>query len=337
MMRCLALAQGGQEAGNSVIFLTRWRNPLLEARFSNGREGEIKILEAVPGSREDAKETAKLARMKNATWVIADGYHFNAPFQKELKQAGERLLLIDDLGHCEHYYADLILNQNLHADERMYSRREPQGRLLLGTHYVLLRNEFRKWRGWKRETPEAAKNLLVTLGGGDPENLIFKIVQALSKIRVPDLELVIVVGGMDPSYELLQEATRVLPFQNRLERDVRNISDLMAWADIAVSAAGSTAWEMAFMGLPSLLLILAENQRSIAEGLDQRGAAINWGGCQDISAMNMVQALTELIASAPRRAEMTRHAQGLVDGEGAQRVLAQLEGKEKILIEGTRR
>ena len=101
----------------------------------------------------------------------------------------------------------------------------------------------------------------------------------------------------------------------------------MAWADVAVSGGGSTSWELAFIGLPNLILILANNQHSIAEGLDTAGVAANLGRYDNLSSAQIAQALTRLLAATMGRAEMARHSQELVDGEGADRVLMQVKSK----------
>jgi len=263
VMRCLALAQAWQDTGGRVVFLMATEAPAVEARLQS--EGmEVIHLPVQPGSRDDAIQTADLARRVGADWVVVDGYHFGADYQRTIRGLGLHLLFIDDHGHADHYSADLVLNQNIHAHEGIYKNREPYTRLLLGTRYVLLRREFLKWRGWKREIPEVARKVLVTMGGSDPDNVTLKVIQALQQVDVDGLETIVVVGGGNPHYEELQSSVQESRFPVLLESNVTNMPELMAWADVAVSAGGSTSWELAFMGVPALVLILANNQRSIA-------------------------------------------------------------------------
>ena len=98
-----------------------------------------------PGSMDDAKHTAYIAADSGSEWVVVDGYYFGSDYQKKIKEYGLHLLFIDDNGHADHYYADLVLNQNLHATEKLYRNREPNTKLLLGPKYVLLRQEL-AWR-----------------------------------------------------------------------------------------------------------------------------------------------------------------------------------------------
>ena len=323
VMRCLALAQAWQDTQGQPIFVMTTSVPALEERLQS--EGmQVVHLTTEPGSLDDAQQTATLAHQFGATWVVVDGYHFGGEYQQILKQSKLHLLFIDDYGHAEHYYADFVLNQNISADEQWYQNREPYTQLLLGTRYVLLRREFWQWRGWQRTVSPVAKKVLVTLGGADPDNVTLKVIQSLQLVEVEKLDAVIVIGGSNPHYENIKIAVQDSRFAIRLERNVTNMPELMAWADVAISAGGSTCWELGFMGLPSILLILAENQRAIAEGLENSGCFVNLGWHEKLDIRNTARWLHKLLVSSKRRSNITKSLQELVDGQGAFRIVTQL-------------
>jgi UDP-2,4-diacetamido-2,4,6-trideoxy-beta-L-altropyranose hydrolase len=323
VMRCLALAQAWQDQGGEVIFVMAQAPPTLESRVT--AEGiEIARLAAPPGSAEDARQTESLARECGAEWVVVDGYQFDADYQRLLKGAGLRLLFIDDYGHAAYYWADLILNQNIHAQEKLYSARELYARLLLGSRYVLLRREFQEWRGWQRQIPEVAKNILVTLGGSDPDNVTLKVIQALSTMEMDCLEVVVAAGGANPHFQELQTATNNFSHRMRLLADVDHMPELMAWADLTISGGGSTCWESAFMGLPSMLIILSDDQRPIAQQLGEMGVAMNLGWHKDLTSAQLGRSLANLLTCKEIRATMGRRGRELVDGEGEARVVEAL-------------
>ncbi len=117
VMRCLALAQEFQRTVGRVLFVQAETTSAIEGRLR--AEGfEIASLDVAPGSLEDARATVRLAREQGVTWIVADGYHFGAGYQRHLKENEFSLLLIDDYGHAEHYWAHYILNHNLSADPR---------------------------------------------------------------------------------------------------------------------------------------------------------------------------------------------------------------------------
>ncbi|NER34635.1 MAG: UDP-2,4-diacetamido-2,4,6-trideoxy-beta-L-altropyranose hydrolase [Oscillatoria sp. SIO1A7] len=324
VMRCLALAQAWQGAKGEPIFAMANPVPALEKRIES--EGmQVVCLTTEPGSAADARETAAVARELQASWVVVDGYRFGGEYQKTIKDSGLRLLFIDDCGHAEHYYADLVLNQNISAEEQWYRNREPCTQLLLGTRYTLLRREFWQWQGWQRTVPAIAKKVLVTLGGADPDNVTLKVIRALQLVEVEELEAVVVVGGSNPHYETLEMAVQDSRFPIRLQRNVTNMPQLMAWADVAISAGGSTCWELAFMGLPSLLLVLAENQRAIAEKLATLNQAVNLGWHQNVKAQNMADTFSTFLQCTEQRTKAIEVSQQIVDGEGVSRIVKSLE------------
>lgn len=325
VMRCLSLAQAWQDSGGRPIFVTTTESPALEERLRS--EGiHPFVISAKPGTTDDAIQTAHLAKKVGADWVILDGYYFDSSYQYKVKGAGHRLMVIDDMAYLSHYYADIVLNQNMHAMSLKYSY-EPYTKLLLGTRYVLLRKEFLKWQRWIRRIPAIASKVLVTLGGGDSENVTMKVIQAFKEVNVDGIEVTIVIGPTNPHLETIKKELSHVSFAYRLLPSVRDMAELMAWADLAVSAGGSTCWEMAFMGLPSLLLILADNQRPIAQRLHSARIATNLGWHQDVSTIEIVENIDRLAKATEIRTDMVREGQNLVDGDGTARLLMSLRGE----------
>jgi len=325
VMRCLALGQAWQDEGGKVALVMAPAAPALESRVQS--EGmEVSRLAAVPGSLEDARQTVQLAQQCEALWIVADGYQFGFEYQRLIKASGQRLLVIDDHGHAGRYCADLVLNQNLHAHPDLYGHKELGTSLLLGPRYVLLRREFLAWRAWSREIPPRAAGILVTLGGGDPDNVTRKVLQALNRADLEPLEATVIVGGANPHLEELSNEISKFRHSVRLSRDVSNMPELMARADAAITAGGTTCWEMAFMGLPGLVVILADNQRPVAEKLAELGAAVNLGWHADLSVDRINRAAVSLVTDAAQRAQLSRTGRRLVDGDGVARVLMRLKG-----------
>ncbi len=318
VMRCLALAQAWQDAGGRAVFAMAEATAALQARLSVA-SFDIGAVRAGAGTPEDARETIALGRELQCEWIVVDGYHFTADYQRALKSAGFRLLLLDDYGHASHYSADLVLNQNICAREPLYARRDPPTRLLLGPRYCLLRREFSAWRDWRREVSSEGRRVLVTMGGSDPENVTERVLQALDLLEIKDLEAIVVVGGSNPHFQS-QERLPWASKQISLRRDVNNIAELMAWADVAVSSAGTTCWELCLLGLPSLLVDVAENQTALAVELARRHCAIHLGGAGDFTVEQLAGRLEELLRSAEIRQEISHRCRELVDGRGAQRV-----------------
>jgi len=209
LMRCLALAQGWKDSGGQVIFITACSNePLLQRLYDEGFV--VHRLEHPYPDPQDWEMTKQLLSEHLGAWLVLDGYHFDSEYQWLVKEAGYRFLVIDDMAHLPHYYADIVVNQNLHAEQLHYPC-EPYTQLLLGTQYVLLRREFLKGQGWKREIPEVARKVLVTLGGSDPDNVTLKVIRAINKLKIKGLEIKVVIGPSNPHMASLKEAIHHSP------------------------------------------------------------------------------------------------------------------------------
>lgn len=327
-MRCLALAQAWQDAGGRATFATAEMTTTMRQRLLT--EGcPIIDLSCTAGTPDDAKQTSALAQRQDAAWIVVDGYQFNSDYQRAIKDNGCKLLFCDDYGHCDRYSADLVLNQNLGASENLYASRESYTRLLLGTKYCLLRREFAAWREWKREIAPVARRVLVTMGGSDPQNVTARAIEALQIANIKGIEASVLVGGSNPHYPELQMSASHSQFPLRLLRDASNIAELICWADLAVSGAGSTCWELAFLGLPALLLDLAENQTEVAQQLHKRNCALHVGNSH-VLPEELAQALRSVVGSQECRERLSVKSRCLVDGEGAARVASVLLGKTHL-------
>ena len=325
-MRCLALAQAWQDAGGDAVFAIAETTPALVERL-RGEQLPVVCFDISPGGNQDAARLVELAGSLEAGWLVVDGYHFRPDYQRRIKQAGFRLLFVDDNSEGGEFLADIVLNQNLHAREGFYVQRETYTRLLLGTRYAMLRREFAKWRGWKREIAPQARKMLVSMGGSDPDNLSGRVIEAVFSLRQPGLEARVIVGAGNPHAESLEQSAAKANGTIRLERSPQNIPELIAWADVAVSAAGSTCWELCFLGLPALVLDVAENQRGIARSLDVEGIAVHAGN-KEIGVAEIARQIKALLRAPDHRAEMSQRGQVLVDGIGAQRVVAAMQQKD---------
>lgn len=324
VMRCLALAGAAQTAGRQPVFVMAQPAEALVHRLSS-QGFQVHLNASEPGSVDDAVETAGVIRQRRAQWLVVDGYHFNARFLHILNEEGVNLLCIDDFGQEGYAYADVIVNQNGYADLSLYPDRRAGAHLLLGSRYVLLRPEFWPWRTTTRTIADAAHKVLVTLGGGDFHNVTMQVLQALQTIRDCSLQCLVVVGGSNPHVAQIQKAIEPYAPNYQLLRDVSNMPELMAWADIAVSAAGTTSWELAFMGLPTLAIVLADNQELVARYISEVGSAQNLGSYETLSAQPLADVVRALLHSPERRAAMSRAGRALVDGYGTQRVLAAMQ------------
>jgi UDP-2,4-diacetamido-2,4,6-trideoxy-beta-L-altropyranose hydrolase len=322
IMRCLALAQGLIEEGKEVTFLSRCSCENLRHRIEASGACFMSVDKPHPDP-DDLRRTLRLVAELRIRWLVLDGYHFDPVFHRAIQKAGCRLLVIDDTAHLSEYHADVLLNQNITAGKLSYACTLAT-KLLLGPRYVLLRPEFLNRRGWRRDIPAVAHKVLVSMGGGDPDNVTLKVIQALQQADGLGLGARIVVGFANPHLKILNDVIKHSRHNIELVINVHDMSDQMAWADLAVTSAGSTCWELAFMGLPSCNIIIADNQLQVAETLHEKGVAINLGWSHAINLPTFVKTIRDLSTDQKRRAVMSHRGRLLVDGYGVQTVVAAL-------------
>lgn len=323
-MRCLALAQAAHDAGYGTAFLSAELPDAIRKRITN--EGAlVRMLPGKPYGSEDAQETAAIASELDTKLVVVDGYNFDAAYQSMLKEADCTVLFLDDYGHASSYDAQLVLNQNIYADETHYAKRAKDTRLLLGPRYCLLRREFGERRAAEKSAGTAVR-LLLTLGGADPDNATGTVLMALHAVEVP-LEVTVVIGGGNPHRQELEALMKKLPFPVNVVVDALDMPRLMAEADIAVCAGGSTCYELAFMLVPMMTIVLADNQKAVAAALEKQGCSVNLGPLKTLDGAKVARAVSDLAGDAQKRRMMSRACASIVDGEGTGRVLMQLTGQ----------
>lgn len=319
-MRCLALAQAARAREVDVAFATAECPPALAERF--GQEAfEIVRMSASVGTNEDAEKTVALARRMGVDWIVVDGYQFSSAYQRALKAAGQRLLVLDDYGHADHYTADIVLNQNLGAEEDLYRSRAAYTRLLLGLRYVLLRREFRQNEREERTHPALARRLLVTIGGSDPAGLTARVLQAVNRVEARELEALVVLGPANAQREELFAAIGRVPERIRVLDNPADLAPHMRWADMALTAGGSTLWELLHLGVPSLVVVVAENQKRATALVHSQDACRVIGESASITPEQIASHLRALAHNAEERELLGTTGTNLIDGRGAERVL----------------
>ncbi len=189
--------------------------------------------------------------------------------------------------------------------------------------FFFVRNFWRSGRG--ERLLRAARRLLVTMGGSDPENVASKVVRALSRLE-GGFEATVVAGGGNPHYESLQELVKRLPSKAQVEKSPANMAPIMRWADIAISAAGGTCWELAFLGVPMILITVSRDQEENVSAISKTGAALSLGWHANLSEDDILGAIRKVMNDPQEREAMSKRGRALVDGKGAARVVEFLQG-----------
>jgi UDP-2,4-diacetamido-2,4,6-trideoxy-beta-L-altropyranose hydrolase len=320
VMRCLALAQAWRDSGGVVMFALASGVEELEERLRCEGAGVVRV-SGKPGGREDAAHTVELCSKYGADWLILDGFHFSHVYRESIRNDRSRLLLLDDHGTCAPYNCDIVLNSNPYASNAMYPQRAEHIRFLLGPRYALLRREFLHSARGCSDLPAIARRVLITFGGADPHNVTLQVLRALQEIHDVNLDITVIVGANNPHGASLEACVNGLSHTGKVLANVENMPDVIAQSELAVSAGGGTCYELAFMGVPMLLIAIARNHERTVEAYGEAKAAVAAGWFEALALNPFAALLRGLICDRQLRKELADNARRLVDGKGAQRVV----------------
>jgi UDP-2,4-diacetamido-2,4,6-trideoxy-beta-L-altropyranose hydrolase len=252
--------------------------------------------------------------------VITDHYQIDASYVKEIKHQGFHVLSIDDTAQM-HYYSDIVVNQNIGAEKFTFSA-EPYTALLLGPSYVMLRDEM--LRRAEKKHNSSARKILITLGGTDPDNFLLSVLHSLEDIT-KDVDILAVIGPFNPHGTALQAFQKTTKMRLSLIQSPPNMAELYLQADLAISAGGSSCYELAYFGIPNLMITVADNQLSIAHEMDKQRIGIYLGEKYELQQDYLKDKVKEFLKNQSLRTHMSENGQKLVDGKGKERIVDRME------------
>jgi len=343
-MRCLALADALRASGANCTFVCRTHTGhllnLIRQRghtgiaLSSGTHLPLTTQDTSPSHASwlgtdwasDAEATQYALNETMPDWLIVDHYALDANWEKTMRPHCGRLMVIDDLADRPHD-CNLLLDQNLGRTAQDYSHRIPHtATMLIGPQYALLRPEFATLRteSLARRKHPKLQHLLITLGGTDPDNVTEQVLHALCNCTLPrELHITVVMGAHAPWLEQVQTTANTMPRPTRVLVNVTHMAELMTSSDLCIGAAGGTAWERCCLGLPSLILALADNQQAGALALHMNGAALLFRTKEDLEVLMQNPLLSG--ENPTLLDQLSFAAAGVTSGNGLSCVIQELE------------
>lgn len=322
IMRCLSLAEGLKKKDWQCFFATKCYDTRLADKI-NEKGFELRLIPKESSLKEDLKLTRKYASQLKTGIILIDSYDIDREYLKGLKEDQFFILSIDDCAQ-NHFYSDILLNQNIHATAREYRGRiESYTKLFLGPKYALLREDFASNKKAVLVS-EKAQKILVTMGGGDPYNQSLKVLRALESME-ESFSITVLLGSNFLFQEEIENFTRRTSKKIKIVRNTNQVAILMKESDLVISAAGCTVWELCCLGVPTILLILADNQKPVAQSLHKKGIMKNLGWFNQVYESHIQREVSKLSVDQKSRQEMAGKGHLLVDGLGVKRIVKEIE------------
>lgn len=324
LMRCLTIANELKKLSIQSFFICRMLDSKMKTKVMNMGHNVFNIPISPDDQFDwevDSDHTKLILNKLDITWLVIDHYSINILWETKLRENCKNLMVIDDLANRPHD-CDILLDQNLGRTDSSYLNLIPKSsKILAGLGYTLIRDEFLTMRDESlklRKAPEL-KNILISMGGSDPHNFSTRVLKDLRECSLPiDCKISIILGERAPFINEVQNQLESMPFETKLHLGVSNMAKLLLGQDLIIGAVGTSAWERCCLGLPSISLVIAENQEPGAKALHLSGATIvidqkYSDGYSLRSAINYFKDPKNLI-------EASSIAASLVDGLGVQRV-----------------
>jgi len=344
VMRCISLANKLKLNGATVTFITRSNNNLIESIQSNGHRLEVIAESSLDKNLSfehdiyktwknemweyDALKCNKIINNISPQWTIVDHYGLDYKWHRTIRNATKNIMVIDDIADRK-LDCDLLLDQTFLCKYSKYKNLIPKEcKVLLGSKYTLLRDEFRYLRGLaikKRKKYNGIKKILISFGSMDFENNSEKILSILNQIKWKyNISVDIVFDKNSHNYTNLKQYAKLSSLPVKILSNVKNMSELMLKADIAIGAAGTTTWERCCLGLPSLVLNTASNQRYVVSSLKKNKVIFNikppirskYSGIED--AIEILQNDKNIYTN------MSKSSFAICDGLGSERVASSM-------------
>lgn len=337
VMRCLMLANSLLDEGHYVKFLCRehngniydiLQNPLLNftllkntnLNYSNKDDNSWLGV----NQEEDAIQTIKSLDGEVYDWLIIDHYFLDFNWERKLKKYVKKILVIDDLANRTHECNILVDSNYVDNFHKRYQNKTNSTCLkLLGPDYCFISKEFHKFRNSPRKRSNIVDRVLIYFGGVDQYNLTEKCLKIFSGNNLKHIKLDIVVGGMNKNHKNIKIITSKRD-STYIHRSLPNLANLMNSADLSIGAGGVTTWERMFLGLPSIIITIAENQIAGAEELSKNNYITYLGHYNELSPDQLKNSIIKKIEDRDNLFLESHSAENLVDGNGLSRIMSHI-------------
>lgn len=311
VMRCMAIAKELLERNIKVFFISKFCKEVNDIFINQG----IKFINIYSDNLDDEiLEIEKIIKNSNIDCVITDSYNLSEDYLFKMKQLVRLLVSIDD-NSLYRYPSNIIINGNIYANNLDYKLMNKDTKLLLGSEYCILREEFRK--NFNFIVEEKIKNILITMGGSDINNFTPFVLDTIKHLNV---NINVIIGK---SFKCINEIQEIYKKYNNINLiyNPSNISEIMKNNDIAISASGSTAYELCKVGVPAILIVQAENQENIACEFDKKGIMINMGYFSDLRKGKLLEKVNFLIDNKEARYKMNNLSKNVMHSDGVKNIV----------------
>ncbi|HPF47932.1 MAG: UDP-2,4-diacetamido-2,4,6-trideoxy-beta-L-altropyranose hydrolase [Alphaproteobacteria bacterium] len=349
VMRCLTLATALKKSGCEILFLCKdLKGNMAETIKKNGFQADLLPVDyknanqfpstmsiwTVADQRKDFDDCLGSIGNFKPDMIIIDHYSLDQNWHNLAREYVKNIFVIDDLADRNHD-CDFLLDQTFGINGKRYKDLVPENCVLfMGSQYALLREDFASKHQAalkKRKQRKSIETVLISFGGSDPDNISLIALRACEMLYPPKkISVDLVIGPSNQNQAELKNFIDKSPLDVRLHINTNKMADLMISADLALGAGGTTTWERCCLALPSIVVCLADNQRDTINALEKKGAIINAGNAESLSANKLSGMIYDLLDNPLRINDLRKISGEICDGTGAEKIVSSLKSKMVI-------
>lgn len=328
VMRSMALASAFPE-NVDITFIIKEDRDVIKLLTEAGYD--LIVLEKNLDYKKEIDRVKDLIVSSHFEILIVDSYRVGQDYLIELKKVINKLVSIHDFAPFA-FPSDIVINGNIYARELEYKSNTNSTKFLLGTDYTLMRKEFQDLP--EQLVKKQVQRIIVTVGGSDPLNLTPKILKALNRsvnffkdsdyVSKNNFQINVIIGPAFDNINQIVKTVKRSQLETALYYNIKKMSSLMLESDLAISAGGSTLYELAVTATPTICLLQAENQRLNAQIMDKENIVLNLGPGDQVKMEDLINNIIYLIKNYQLRLKMGKKGQKIINGNGARKCVEEI-------------
>lgn len=310
--RCMYFIKSIKE-NFEIIFIFKKNSQIKEFLISHNH----KIQELKPNL--SLHEEINILLNFSSDLLILDIRGKNDNYYSTYSENFKKVLRFDDSDKSINIYSNYYLNYNLYAEDIDFNMQNKNCELFLGPKYYILNPIYYKFKNYETKFNKKAKNILITMGGGDPKNLTKKITESLVKLK--EIHLNVILGSLYERSDEIEELKKDYPNKISIFNNIKNMPDMMVKNDLIIGTGGNTSFEAAYMGIPGILINQITLQVLNAAKYEEKRIFRNSGLGEDLSEETIRKITMELMESEQIRREFSENGKNLLKSQKIKTVI----------------
>jgi len=316
--RSIILAEGLREKKYKILFLIEDNPKIIHELIK--RKFQYIIISKFKSVNKEAIHIINLLNKKNLKFLILDSREKGEILSKQISASNAQVFLLDDAWVSE-AWADIVINGTMIKQYQKYKKFKRNSKIFIGTKYFIMNKNFLKNKKLVKEIKEKSKyNVVISMGGSDPHGLTFKVLNSICTLKNIHIRVIMGPFMKEKAYQHEYEKKHISFIESP-----KSIWNDFKKADLVISNAGNTLFELATQRVPTICIPVIEHQIPYAKFFHTNGSAINLGFWKNVTNNDIKNTVIKLLKNSVKRKKMSSKGNKIIDGKGLFRVIQIIE------------